>query len=350
MYKTLKRVIVSFAVFMLATAIFVTADTKAKPKDTVSLMFTGDFLFSKDYPPYRAYVSRGKDISKCIDKKIIKKMKAVDIMVMNNEFTYTNRGKATPGKKFTFRAKPEMAKELVKMGVDLVSLANNHAYDYGEISLLDTMKALKDVEVDYIGAGKNIKEAEKPIYYDENGVKIAIIASTSIERYANPDTKAATKNSPGVARCLDTTRLENIIKKAKKKADIVIVFVHWGSEGTNYIDALQKKQAKNIVKAGADVIVGAHPHVLQRVDFVDDVPVVYSLGNFWFNSRTLDTGMFKVVVSKDGVRECKFIPCEQKSLRTTLLDGKEKQRVIKFMQRLSPSVKFDKNGVFTKKR
>lgn len=318
-------------------------------KDSVSLMFTGDFLFSKDYPPYRAYVSRGKDISKCIEPAVIEKMKAVDIMVMNNEFTYTKRGKPTPGKKFTFRAYPEMAKELNNLGVDLVSLANNHAYDYGEISLLDTMEALDKVKVPYVGAGKNIKEAEKPVFFEKNGVKIAIVAATSIERYGNPDTKAATKNSPGVARCLDTTRFEKVIKKAKKKADIVIAFVHWGSEGTNYIDAMQKKQAENMVKAGVDVIVGAHPHVLQKVDFIKGVPVVYSLGNFWFNSRTLDTGMFKLVVKKTGVESCEFVPCKQSGLKTRLLKGKEKQRLIRFMQKLSPNVVFDENGIFKKR-
>lgn len=318
-------------------------------KDSVSIMFTGDFLFSKDYPPYRAYVSRGKDISKCIDPAVIKKMKAVDIMVMNNEFTYTDRGKPTPGKKFTFRAHPEMAKELNNLGVDLVSLANNHAYDYGEISLLDTMKTLKEVNIPYVGAGKNIKEAEKPVFFEKNGIKIAIVAATSIERYGNPDTKAATETSAGVARCLDTARFEKVIRNAKKEADIVIAFVHWGSEGTNYIDAMQKKQAENMVDAGVDVIVGAHPHVLQKVDFIKGVPVVYSLGNFWFNSRTLDTGMFKVVVTKNGVKTCKFIPCKQSGLKTVLLQGREKQRLINFMQKLSSNVVFDKNGVFKKR-
>ncbi len=344
------RVISCFLlVFSLMVSVFYGfAEAKNKNDEEVSLMFTGDFLFSKDYPPFRAYLSRGKDISKCIDPKIIKKMKAVDYMVMNNEFTYTDRGSATRGKKFTFRAHPYMAKELNKMGVDLVSLANNHAYDYGEVSLLDTMKTLDDVNVKYVGAGKNIKEAEKPVYFTKNGIKIAVLAATSIERMANPDTKAATKTEAGVARCLDTTRLEKNIKKAKNKADIVIVFVHWGTEGTNYIDAYQKKQAKAIAKAGADVIVGAHPHVLQKIDYIGDVPVVYSLGNFWFNSSIRDTGMFYVVVGKDGVKKCRFIPCLQKSLKTTLLEGKQKDRLLDFMRKLSPNVKFDNDGYFFK--
>ncbi len=336
-------------VFGLIISVFYSfTDAKNKSDEDVSLMFTGDFLFSKDYPPFRAYLNRGKDISKCIDTKIIKKMKSVDYMVMNNEFTYTDRGTATKGKKFTFRAHPYMAKELNKMGVDLVSLANNHAYDYGEISLLDTMKALDDVNVKYVGAGKNIDEAEQPVYFKKNGINIAVLAATSIERMANPDTKAATKTSAGVARCFDTARLEKNIKKAKKKAHIVIVFVHWGTEGTNNIDAYQKKQAKAIAKAGADVIVGAHPHVLQKIDYIGDVPVVYSLGNFWFNSSTRDTGMFKVVVNKDGVKKCQFIPCLQKSLKTGLLEGRQKSRLLDFMRKLSPNVKFDKNGYFVK--
>lgn len=351
MKKLLKIFIKSLFIWMSFIALQVFNPSYALAKeDSVSLMFTGDFLFSKDYSPYKAYVRRGKDISKCISSDVIKKMKAVDIMVMNNEFTYTNRGKPTPGKKFTFRAKPEMAKELNNLGVDLVSLANNHAYDYGKISLLDSMETLKKVGVPYVGAGKNIQEAEKPVYFEKNGVKIAIVAATAIERNGNPYTKAATKKSAGVARCLDTTRFEKVIKKAKKEADIVIAFVHWGSEGTNYIDAMQKKQAENMVKAGVDVIVGAHPHVLQKVDYIKGVPVVYSLGNFWFNSRTLDTGMFEVVVEKKGVKRCKFIPCKQIGLKTVLLEKKEKQRVLNFMQKLSPNVTFDKDGIFKNKK
>lgn len=346
--RILYRYLISLALILSIVINNVAIITYAKD-NSVSLMFTGDFLFSKDYPPYRAYVSRGKDISKCIDSRIIEKMKKVDFMIMNNEFTYTDRGKPTRGKKFTFRAYPSMAKELSKMGVDLVSLANNHAYDYGEISLLDTMKTLNDVGVGYVGAGKNINEAEKPFYLKKNGIKIAILAATSIERMTNPDTRAATKDKPGVARCLDTKRLEKNIKKAKKKADIVIVFIHWGTEGTNNIDDYQKRQAKAIAAAGADVIVGAHPHVLQRIDYIGAVPVVYSLGNFWFNSRTQDTGMFKVVVSKDKVKKCQFLPCKQQSLKTTLLNGREKKRVLDFMRSLSKNVSFDKNGYFTKK-
>ena len=116
--------------------------------------------------------------------------------MVNNEFPYTDRGTPTPGKKFTFRAKPEYASYLTDMGTDVVSLANNHAYDYGEVSLTDSIDTLNRIGMPFVGAGRNLEEAVKPVYFIANDKRIAFISATQIERTDNPDTKEATLDSP----------------------------------------------------------------------------------------------------------------------------------------------------------
>ena len=115
--------------------------------------------------------------------------------MINNEFPYSSRGIPTEGKQFTFRARPESASILEEMGVDIVSLANNHAYDYGEDAFLDTLDTLAGIGMPYVGAGRNLEEASKPVYFIAGDIKIAIVSATQIERLDNPDTKGATDDS-----------------------------------------------------------------------------------------------------------------------------------------------------------
>ena len=112
--------------------------------------------------------------------------------MVNNEFPYTTGGAPTAGKKFTFRADPKYASWLFDMGADLVSLANNHAYDYGEVSLTDTLDTLEAIGMPYVGAGRNLDEAVKPVSFIANGRKITFVSATQIERTLPPDTKGAT--------------------------------------------------------------------------------------------------------------------------------------------------------------
>ena len=102
-----------------------------------------------------------------------------------------------------------------------------------------------------------------------------------------------------------------------------------------------------MVAAGADLIIGDHPHCLQKIDVIQGVPVIYSLGNFWFNSKTVDTGMVKVTLNRDGLQEFQFIPCLQSGCETTLLQGEEKERVLGDMRSISGSVQIDEDGYVT---
>ena len=310
----------------------------------MTMAFAGDVMFDDSYSIMNYYRSVGGEITKCFDETLLDYMKQADLFMVNNECTFTNRGTPTEGKTYTFRSDPQNAKILQDMGVDLVSLANNHAYDYGEISILDTMDTLTGSGIEYVGAGTTLDEAKTPFYYEIEGTKVAIVAATQIERMPNPDTKGATQNSPGVFRCFEPELLCEVIKTAKENSDFVIVYVHWGAENTTEIDWAQRDQAILFEEAGADLIVGDHPHCLQGITYINDTPVIYSLGNFWFNSKTVDTGLLQIAVKGNSLEQIQFIPCRQQSCRTLLLSGQDRDNVLGQLRTLSPEVIIDENG------
>ena len=316
--------------------------------DAVTIGFAGDILFDDNYAAGNSFRRNGNSPHGVIGESLLEKMQGVDIMMVNNEFPYSDRGEPKEGKTYTFRAKPETAFILNEMGVDIVGLANNHCFDYGEVALLDSFDALKNAGVEYVGAGMNIEEASHPVYYiTDNGMKLAFICATQIERISNPDTRGATETEPGVFRCLDDTLLLQKVREAREKGAFVIVFIHWGTESTTEIDQHQLRQAKEIVEAGANMIVGAHPHILQKIEFINGVPVFYSLGNYIFNSKTQDTCMIKTTIHKDGAVNLQLIPAIQSDCRVNEATGTEYIRIIDEMNQMSPGIKIDGNGYIT---
>lgn len=314
-------------------------------QDYVSMAFAGDILFDPNYSIMNRIRQNGGGIDGVIGGSLLSYMRSADIMVVNNEFPYSGRGTPTEGKTFTFRADPSSAELLNQMGVDVATLANNHAYDYGETALLDTLKAIDSVGVARIGAGANLEEASHPVYYiADNGIKIAIISATEIERLDNPDTKGATDSSPGVFRCLDITKLVSRIKEAKDTGAFVIVCIHWGTENDETIDWWQQKQGPEIVSAGADLIVGGHPHILQKIGYIDGVPVVYSLGNYLFNSKELDTGLLRVNIYKDKTAKLQFIPAVQSGCTVSEATGDRKLAILGHIRQMSDGVSIDDEG------
>ncbi len=208
----------------------------------------------------------------------------------------------------------------------------------------DTLDTLAGIGMPYVGAGRNLEEASKPVYFIAGDIKIAIVSATQIERLDNPDTKGATDDSAGVFRCLNPDRLLDAVREAKENSDFVVVYIHWGTENTVEVDWAQLDQAPKIADAGADLIIGDHPHCLQPIEYVNGVPVVYSLGNFWFNSKELDTCIVKAVVGEDGLRSLQFIPALQKGCKTSMLHGEEKARVLNYMRSISPKIDIDEEG------
>ena len=317
--------------------------------DELTISFAGDILFDTNYAVGNAFNRNGNSPVGVVGESLLSRMNASDIMLINNEFPYSDAGTPTEGKTYTFRARPGTVEILKEMGVDIVGLANNHAYDYGERALLDTFDTLDNAGIEYVGAGRNIDEASHPVYYiNQSGMKIAIICATQIERLSNPDTKEATATSAGVFRCLDDTRLLERVREAKEKGAFVIVFIHWGTEGTPEIDYLQRDQSAEITAAGADLVIGAHPHMLQKIDYVNNVPVVYSLGNYIFNSKTLDTCLITATIRGDYSVSLQMIPAIQQGCTVKEAFGDEAQRILDEMSAMSPGIIIDSNGFISR--
>lgn len=315
---------------------------EAKSRDEAVLTFAGDTCFYDDFSLMGQFRDRGSSIYNCIDASLLEEMNDADIFMINNEFCYSNRGTPIEGKKYAFRSKPENVSILHDMGADIVSLANNHAYDWGPDALSDSIDVLNEAKIPFVGAGKNISEAMKPVYFKINGLTIAYVSATQIERLGNPDTKEATESSPGVLRTLDPAKACKVINEAKENSDFVVMYVHWGSENTDLVEQSQRDLARNYVDAGADLIIGDHSHCLQGIDYVDNVPVFYSLGNYWFNSKTVDTGLAKIIVDNDAnIKSVQFLPAKQINCSTKEVSNEEKTRILNYLQGISNYAEID---------
>lgn len=202
---------------------------------------------------------------------------SADIAFANLECPISSRGKPED-KEYCFRANPRVIEGLNYAGFDVLSLANNHTMDYGEIALQDTIDLLRKNGILPVGSGKNLALARKPAIIRTKEIKIAFLAYNC----TYPETFKTPKNRPGVS----PGKIEIIkedIKKAKKIADIVIVSFHWGVEYQEKPTKSQIRLAHQTIDAGADLIIGHHPHVLQGIEFYKEKPIFYSLGNFVFD-------------------------------------------------------------------
>lgn len=315
-----------------------------------TVTFAGDILFDPGYAIMNKISNNGGAISGIIGDSLLNIMNSSDIMMINNEFPYSTRGTATEGKTYTFRADPSSASLLLDMGVDIVSFANNHAYDYGPDAIVDSVSTMDENGIAHVGAGSNIDEASHPVTYTtSSGQKIVIIGTTQVEQLDNPDTKAATETTPGVFRCLDDTLLLQEIRDAKSEGAFVIVFIHWGKELYEDIDWWQEKQGPEIAEAGADLIIGCHPHILQKIDYIGDTPVVYSLGNFLFNSKTLDSCLVQAEITGSDTCNLRFIPALQSGCTVNEATGSDATRIMEHMRSISTNVYIDTNGYISKK-
>ena len=307
----------------------------------ITLAFAGDLSLADNYVVMDYYHNEaGDDLANCIDSAYIKRMNDADVMWINNEFCYSNNGSPMPGKAYTFCAAPENVNILKELGVDIVGLANNHVYDFGPEAFADTLATLRGAEIAYVGAGADIKEASAPVYVDVDGYKIAYVAATRAEK--NIKTPEATETSGGVFRCYDNTDYIEKIKEAKANADYVIALPHWGAEHSTILEAAQTDGAKEYIDAGADAVIGAHTHCLQGMDFYNGKPIIYSLGNFWFDDYTLDTMLLELHLTgtTDHVQvTVEMVPGTQ-SERVTRMSStvQERNRIYAYMESISSNI------------
>jgi poly-gamma-glutamate synthesis protein (capsule biosynthesis protein) len=229
-------------------------------------------------------------------------------------------------KKFSFRAKSEHSKILHDAGIYILSLANNHSFDCGQTGLFETFINLKNENLRWIGAGKSETVAETPLFIEIKGIKIAFLGFTAISPLKSPNIAFAT-----------IEKVARTVASARRKADFVIVSFHWGTEYSSSPNARQIELANAAIEAGADVVFGHHPHVLQGFQMRDQPDgkrralVAYSLGNFVFdspvrlNKKVAESVILKVRFGKNGLIGAEIIPVSIKNFRPVIAREEKKE-------------------------
>lgn len=310
-------------------------------KENTLLSFVGDISLADNFDIMPYYDSRGKGVYGILSTEVVDRMKSSDIMIANNEFAITNSNNRI-NKLYNFKARPERLNIYEEMGIDLVSTANNHIYDYGEEGLLDSIKYLNEYDIPNVGAGENKDAAEKAFYFIVGGYKISFLSATRAEK--NVVTPNAEEDKPGTFWAYNPDRLVERIKEEKNISDLVVILIHWGREDSHALEDIQKDTGKLYIDAGADLVVGAHAHVLQGFEIYNNKLIAYNLGDFIFNRETKDTGILSVNIDSDGNIDYYFIPCKQENYYTYMLDGEEKNNVINKINNYSINTLIDEDG------
>lgn len=317
----------------------------------ILLSFAGDICFDDSCAVMQDYIGQGEKLENNIAPELIKMMRDADVCFVNNEFAYSDRGKPLENKMYTFRASPARASMLQEMGVDIAGLANNHVYDFGAEAMEDTFLALNQIGIDYVGAGRNLEEAMTPVYREIDGKKIAYVAASRAEKFKM--TPQATEDAAGILRCYDTELFLQEIREARAQADYVIAIVHWGTEYSTELEEVQTATGREYIDAGADIVIGGHTHCLQGMEYYKGKPILYSLGNFWFNDKPLDSMLVQVRLSGDDKAseitdehvEVQIVPARQENCKTRLLEGEDAERLFNDLERISEGVVIDEKGV-----
>ena len=234
-------------------------------------------------------------------------LRSADFAAVNLETAITTRGTPQP-KTFHFRAPPAAFTAVRDAGVDLVTMANNHALDYGPVGLADTLAAARTARFPYVGIGASAAAAWAPYVTTVKGVKLAVIGVSQVAELAS--SWVATPSRPGEANAIDLRRTLAAVRSARRLASIVIVFMHWGTEGQACPDQAQLSLAHRLAAAGASIIVGAHAHMLQGSGWLGRTFVAYGLGNFlwWEHSYSTATGVLELTVRPHAALTARFIP------------------------------------------
>lgn len=311
-------------------------------KKAAGLLIAGDICLEED-DFVIDYYDEVQELNQCISPEILQRTNEADVFLLNHEYCISDRGEPLEGKYYTFRADPKRMKLIEELGTDMVSLANNHVYDFGADAFSDTMELLLQSGIPYVGGGHDIEEAKQPVYFVANGVKIGFVAASRAEKTRY--TPQAEEDAPGVLLMYESEEFAEVIEKASLACDYLIAYVHWGTEDSNQFEDYQHDQAEVLLDSGADMIIGSHPHVLQGIEFIKGKPVIYSMGDFWFNGETKYTGLLDIKVTGEGLSGISFVPCRQTEYTTRYLAEKEEQRELyDYLEELSVGVKIGDGG------
>lgn len=270
------------------------AEEKTVIKD-IKLGFAGDIMF-------------GRGVKNSVDKnfsgaywqlfsKVKDQLKSYDVLFANLEGPVSDNGTDVGGV-YSFRFEPKVSASLKDAGFGILSVANNHIFNWGEAAFADTLRTLSEAGIIYIGGGFTGSEAYQEKVVTINGVRIAVLAFSEFE--AGGITGNSTK--PGIA-IISAKEVQTGVSRAKQNNDFVVVSYHFGEEYQNTPNEYQKKYAELAVDAGADLVIGHHPHVIQDLEQYKNSWIIYSLGNFIFDqdfsTQTMQGGFLDVTVNPE---------------------------------------------------
>ncbi|HLY61361.1 MAG TPA: CapA family protein [Terriglobia bacterium] len=271
------------------------------PNVRQTLLFVGDVMLSRSVG---AKMKAVRDWNYPFEK-IADTLRGADLTYANLECPVSDTG-ADQHHLYSFRADPLVIDGLKFAGFSVLGVANNHMYDWGRPALLDTVHRLRVAGLHPVGAGANELEAHYPVIVNMKGVRVAFLAYVGIP----PEEATADADQPGVA-WLEGDRVMSDIRFARPLADVLIVCLHWGTEYAPRPDWKQVELAHQMIDAGADLVVGGHPHVVQPCEFYHGRWIAYSLGNFIFDQRWPSTHhglMLRVTLTGKQVTDATPIP------------------------------------------
>ena len=242
-----------------------------RPAKSITLAFGGDVHFENHLAPLARDPESLSELRSSLG--------GADVSMVNLETAITEGGSPVPGKPFTWRAPAGALDAVAGAGVDVVTMANNHAVDFGEAGLADTLAAIDESPMPVIGIGRDEQEAFAPAVFDVRGVEVAIVSASQVVEETT-SYYAAGPTTPGIASALPRDRLVRAVREARQEADVVVAYVHWGLEGYTCPGEEAISTARELEAAGADVIVGSHAHRVNSAGWVGDAYVHFGLGNF----------------------------------------------------------------------
>ncbi|OQA36806.1 MAG: Capsule biosynthesis protein CapA [Parcubacteria group bacterium ADurb.Bin326] len=301
-----------------------TEEKTTEPQKTV-LIFGGDVMLSRTV---------GQKMEKYQDyawpfKKISSLLSSADIAVINLESPLTYSGKYfVPSGSFSFNADPRSLQGLILAGIDLAALANNHFGNQGVSGMRDTFKILQEKGIAFVGAGNTSAEAHQPALIEKNGITFSFL------NYGYPeDLYVANSSTPGIAN-MDIAEMKKDVKLAKEKSDVVIIIMHAGIEYVNKPNSQQKEFARGAIDAGADLVIGHHPHWVQITEIYQSKPIIYSLGNLVFDqmwsTETQQGALAKVIFRDNLISSIEIIPIRIKDYGQPEIVSDEKEREVIF--------------------
>ncbi|HLZ58984.1 MAG TPA: CapA family protein [Ktedonosporobacter sp.] len=273
------------------------------PEKPVTLAFTGDIMFGRTVNTHMLATGLHDPYPFTFTGEFLR---GFDLTIGNLECVISRQGAPLP-KLYTFRGDPRAYDRLLNAGFDLVSVANNHSGDYGKAAFLDELLTLPTLGLTPLGGGQNKQQAHTPILKTVHGTTIAFLAYDEIE----PTSFAATATTPGHA-WLNEADLRQDVAGVRSSADFVIAFVHWGIEYFTSLTSHQRTLAQVAIDAGADLVVGAHPHVIEPYEMYKNKLIVYSLGNFVFDNMYDEVvrrgNILTLTVQKNLLLSWKLVP------------------------------------------